>query len=1089
MARLARMARMAPSLLVNAPVAASPSGERGLVVRVLGGLEVNGARGEALGDLHARFHVRALLAWLAAAPEGIAREDLVESLWPEQPAGAARNRLHHTVHLLRRALGALAWDADWVVVAQGRVALDGAVCTDAHRVQRAAQRAHAGTLEHADLSAALALCAEWMPGLDLGQRSVQLREHLRAQHALLLQEAARREAGAGDTPRHRAVLADLLRLQPTDEWAYQQMMRLDLDLQRPHAVLKTFDAAAAVLAERLGLRPSALSLDLAAQATARLSVSDADPGKQLGARGNASSPGLPLRRAAPGLVGRETLLAQLVAAWLPAGGIWNLSGLSGVGKTALAAEASRRCSAAFPDGVFWLRCGDLARDESAALAGVRALGLTPAPGQPASAQVAHSARTRRMLVVLDDIDHAADGALLLAALAERPLCATVVAITRLPLALAGVHPVPVPALELPAADLPLAQAVRCASVMLFEMRAPQPPDPHDSRALADVVRLVGQLDGLPLAIELAAARTLTMTPGEIARQLEQTLQPLDGGPVDLDPRHRSAQAALDWSAELLGPAAAQVYCAVAVHPGWFQPDGVAALLASAGLDVPHPQAALDDLLHAGLLQRAPQGSALRLLHLPRAHARGRARQSGLWPRLAQAHTEQVHARLQALPLDFESPLYTENLSAVAGVHDDAHGLLEHAQHAQPRLFVDMVQALCEFWIVRAQGGLGLAWCPRALVAARALGLREAEAVLALQQARLVDLARRSEEAATLAQEALALARQVAAPALPTLVAYAANVLAGMLGALGRAPEAKALCDECLHALALQDGMPGYWTLRARAWFLHPGLLPVAAENLAPLRARFAGSGVWITLLRAACQQADLAADRAQQLALSGQLAQAGLALAAPNIELMGLWERGWCEMRSDELADFGRTMDRMYQVSRGAGLDHRAALAARSLAELHWRSADYERAERSLVLAEELLAPLNDAGGRLDNLLGRAMLHALRGQIESAAGCGREAITQALRSRDEVVLAAAELGAVLAGLVQEKAAQHAIATLLRRLDEPYEGLPVVQRFRDKHVGPAVAGAALSPEMARELTLDLRAQLDALARRLAQLATK
>ena len=72
-----------------------------------------------------------------------------------------------------------------------------------------------------------------------------------------------------------------------------------------------------------------------------------------------------MRRAAPGLVGRETLLAQLVAAWLPAGGIWNLSGLSGVGKTALAAEASRRCAAAFPDGVFWLRCGDLARDESA----------------------------------------------------------------------------------------------------------------------------------------------------------------------------------------------------------------------------------------------------------------------------------------------------------------------------------------------------------------------------------------------------------------------------------------------------------------------------------------------------------------------------------------------------------------------------------------------------------------------------------------------------------------------------------------------------------------------------------------------------
>jgi predicted ATPase/Tfp pilus assembly protein PilF len=274
------------------------------------------------------------------------------------------------------------------------------------------------------------------------------------------------------------------------------------------------------------------------------------------------------------LVGRAGELAVVTAA-VAGGRLVTLTGTGGTGKTRLALEAARRLADGFPDGVAF---ADLAPVEDPGLVGVTlvaALGLTPRAAESAEAQLVAALRAARVLLVADNLEHLVEEAPLLGRLLAAAPGLRLLVTSRIPLRLYGEHQIRVPPLSLPAAGEPGASE----AVQLFLARAravaswfdPQGPE---LAATAGICRL---LDGLPLAIELAAARVRLYPPQELLAQLEAQPALLGGGPRDVPHRQQTLRAALDWSYDLLTPPARGLFARVGVFAGSFDARAAAAV--------------------------------------------------------------------------------------------------------------------------------------------------------------------------------------------------------------------------------------------------------------------------------------------------------------------------------------------------------------------------------------------------------------------------------------------------------------------------------------------------------------------------------
>jgi DNA-binding SARP family transcriptional activator len=608
-----------------------------------------------------RHHVRALLALAGMSRQGVHRDELAELLWPKATAAHSSNRMHHTLHLARKVLAAVAADdTSWVLLRKAYVVLDERVWCDVQELQCAVAQSREETVfdNYSDdlktaalVTSVMALCGHsWMPDLELGPTGQMLRKRVRDWQVAVLRHGVRRGEGDGDTPMQRALLCRLMQLQSTDEWASEKLMQLDLAAGRCHAVLREFDALRTALASQLGLRPSPHSHALQVQACQRLSrPGPVDPAPH---------------RHAP-LVGREALLLQLLAQTQQAPGLWQLTGPCGIGKSALACALAQRAAPLLADGACVVRLDERVAGDSALLAVARALGKpdgSTAWPQTADALVAwvhDELQTRCLLLVLDGVDMAEDSAALLACLPVQRLQARVVLTCRVPqhsLQLVSVD-VRLPPLAVPALDVQLGldSVSHSAGLTMFCMRCPQPEaDQQDPRWRASAARLVAALEGLPLAIELAAARTATMTPDEVLRQCRADVKRLSAepnwlsqtGPVDLVRRHRSLRDCFDSDLQTLTPATRRLYLELAQWPTGFGDADLADRWPTLGMCAVEGRARTQALHQAGLLVPVDDGwpsplppSASPLDGTAQPPCRWRLR-----------HMAQLHARARTTPL-------------------------------------------------------------------------------------------------------------------------------------------------------------------------------------------------------------------------------------------------------------------------------------------------------------------------------------------------------------------------------------------------------------------------------------------------------
>lgn len=339
-------------------------------------------------------------------------------------------------------------------------------------------------------------------------------------------------------------------------------------------------------------------------------------------------------------IGRDSELEALVGL-VATTRLVTLTGAGGSGKTRLAAEVARHAQAQFADGAGWVELAPLADPELLPTYLLDALGIEPGPRPPMQALL-DTLRERRQLLVLDNCEHLVAAC---AAIAESLLrgCPRlhILATSREALGVAGERAWLVPGLAVPQTTESAEQIADAAAVRLFVDRAQSAVatfrlTPGNAAAVAQICR---RLDGLPLAIELAAARVRALPPHELAARLDDTFRVLTAGSRTAVPRHRTLREAIDWSYNLLAEREKLLLQRLSMFAGDFTLAAAESVGGDVDLDVADVLDVIDALVDKSLVvMREAEGTArFYLLETIRQYARARLKESGGFHRVCARH--------------------------------------------------------------------------------------------------------------------------------------------------------------------------------------------------------------------------------------------------------------------------------------------------------------------------------------------------------------------------------------------------------------------------------------------------------------------
>ncbi len=646
---------------------------------ILGPFEVVDDQGREIA-LGGRKQRAVLAILLLHAGEVVSSDRLIEELWGERPPVTAAKTIHVYVSKLRKALG----DGALLTRAGGYMLDSEGADVDARQFDVLAIEGQ-GSLQAGDFRRAAGLLREalglWRgPVLaDFAYESFAQAEVARLEESRLvvLEDRIDAELGLGEHTRLVGELEGLVRERPLRERPVGQLMLALYRSGRQADALEVYRRSSELWSDELGLEPSRRLRELERSILNQDTTVDPPPRV-------APAPRINLPVPATAFVGRRHELAEL-GALLQAGGtrLLTLTGAGGSGKTRLALRVAERSAADYPDGTWFVAFSDITDPDLIAPTISQALELAEAAGLAPVRRLEQWLGERQVLLVLDNLEQLADGSAVLAELLSACPGLTLLVTSREPLHLAGEQQYEVPVLEPEDA------------VTLFESRTQAVvPGLIVHPKLAEAI--CARLDYLPLAIELAAARTKAIAPGEILARLDARLPLLTGGPRDAPRRQQTLKATLDWSYELLDANQRRLLARLGVFAGGCT-FGAAEAVCGAELDTLHA------LVDRSLVRT--DGERYWMLPTLREYALERLEQTGEAEELRRSHArwfvELIHAEGLDAHVLFTPPL----LGRVRAERENFRSALEWAAECGDSEALARLAFPLTFYLWESQGQL------------------------------------------------------------------------------------------------------------------------------------------------------------------------------------------------------------------------------------------------------------------------------------------------------------------------------------------------------------------------------------------------
>ncbi len=554
-------------------------------IQLLGGFIAR--QGEQMVD---RFRTRKggeMLAALALHPHcTLPREELLLRLWPDEDPEAARNRLRVELAALRRQFQAPGQAAPPLIEADRflvRLHPEAFLIDTAEFEQGLAQAGRAS--ERPEQIRLLAQAVDLyrgdlLPGYDADWIAAE-RERLASLHQEALRRLIRRLAHERDFDQAIAYAQRALQADAWNEEAHFDLIRLFVAVGQPSAALRQYATLEQTLREQFDAKPTAAARNFIQQVRDRLGHGAA---LRVGVTADAPTlapptpvvptvpiPSLPVELPVrlTRFFGREREQAR-VAALLQTNRLITLTGPGGNGKTRLIIETAALLQAQFAGGVRFVYLGNLLDIGQLPDALRQTLRLPAQGGIAPLNQVIAALSAAPSLLILDNFEHLVEqGASLVQTLLAAVPSLTLAVTSRRVLGIAGEQEFPLAPLATPTRETTPEALTTFASVRLFLDRAQAVrPDfqltPRNAEAIATLCRY---LEGIPLAIELAAARIRTMTPAQMSDRLVPRLELLVNPRADKDARHRSLRTAIAWSVQMLSPETRRFFARLAVFQG------------------------------------------------------------------------------------------------------------------------------------------------------------------------------------------------------------------------------------------------------------------------------------------------------------------------------------------------------------------------------------------------------------------------------------------------------------------------------------------------------------------------------------------